>query len=76
MYKVLETKCELYYKNAENADYWFFKIDKENNLWLYIDDKAVGTYKFQEDTGIETLEIDFSLYGNKGRYIVRWKADQ
>ena len=54
----------------ENADYWFFKIDKgnnlsdishENNLWLYTDNGATETYKFQEDTGIEILEIDFSI---------------
>ena len=78
-------ECKLYYKDVENADYWFFKIDKENNLsdishennlWLYIDNNATGTYKFQEDTGVEILEIDFSIHGNKSRYIIRWKNKQ
>ena len=77
-------ECKLYYKDVENADYWFFKIDEENNLssishennlWWYIDNDAVGTYRFQKDTGIETLEIDFKLYGQKGHYVVSWKAE-
>ena len=77
-------ECKISYKNAENADYWFFKIDKENNLsdishetnlWVYIDHTAVGTYKFQEDTGIETLEIYFSFYGSRDRYVVSWRAE-
>ena len=75
-------ECKITFKGKDIADYWFFKIDEdnnlseishENNLWLYIDDNATGTHLFQQNTGVETLDILFNIYHNEYHFVIQWK---
>ena len=77
-------ECKIQLKDKDNADYWSFNMNAKNvlsnisfesNLWLYMDDDATGTYKFQDATGIETLEISFHIHKDEYRYVIQWKEE-
>lgn len=44
------------------------------DTWAYIDDKATGTYTYDEENDLETLNIDFHIHKNKTNYVISWKA--
>lgn len=45
------------------------------NRWMYVDDKAFGTYKYNKISGEETLTIHyhFHTYNSESVYTISWK---
>lgn len=49
------------------------EISHENTNWVYLDEKAIGSYTFTKDDALETIHIKFHVHKSELDVTIIWK---
>lgn len=50
------------------------EISHENTNWVYLDEKAIGSYTFTKGNTEETIHIKFHVHNSEQDVTIRWRS--